>query len=98
MSQVESIARAPSIVPADRTVSEFANPWQRILAEAAQYWPRYTAKHLARITGKSTRTCYRWLADLREPDASDLIAIINAMRAEWTQRGRIFEQFNLDLR
>lgn len=97
MPSVETIARAPSIAPADRTVSDLAISCQRILGEAKLYWSRNTAKTLSGITGKHPRTCYRWYAKRgrREPDASDIIAIMEAMRAEWLQRGRIFEQFEL---
>lgn len=90
-------AIAPSIVATDRSGSILAISWQRILKEAKLYWPRNTAKHVARITGASVRTAYRWLADDVEPPGSAVVAIILALRAEYVARGRIFEQLDLDL-
>jgi len=91
----------PSIDGADQTVSDFAIPCQRILSEARLYWSKGWAKKLAGITGRSPRTCYRWYAKSirkrRVPDADDIIAIVAALRKEHAERGRIFEQFELQL-
>ncbi len=98
MRTEESIGARASRIGADKSVSLFATPWQRILDEAKLYWPKNTAKELSGITGKSPRTCYRWYAKRRlAPDAPDLLAIVAAMRDEWVKRGRIFEQFEFDL-
>lgn len=101
LQRVESKSIAPSIVATDRTGSDFAISCQRILDEALLYWPKDWAKTLARITKRSTRTCYRWRAKdpgkRTEPEASDIIAIVAAMRAEYEARGKIFEQLSLDL-
>lgn len=95
----DSLREPPSRTGTDSSVSLFATPWQRILDEAKLYWPRNTAKKLAKLTGKSPRTCYRWYARKRRqaPDAADLLAIVAAMRADWTERGKIFQQFEFDL-
>lgn len=101
LRRVESRSIAPSMGGTDQTVSDFAISCQRILAEARLYWPKDWAKKFSRLTGKSPRTCYRWCAKdaakRREPEASDIIAIVAAMRAEYAARGKIFEQLQLDL-
>ena len=99
MLTLSSPATAPSSAGTDIRVSLFAISWQQILAEAKLYWPRNTARKLHRLTGKSERTCYRWYSKRahQQPSASDLLAIVAAMRAEWTQRGKIFQQFEFDL-
>ncbi len=97
MRAVSPRAIAPSIIGSDRTGSDFAISWQRIFGEAQLYWPRNTAKQLARITGKSVRTAYRWLARETEPKGGDVVAVVLALRAEYVARGRIFEQLELDL-
>ena len=86
-----------AIVGTDRSGSNFAISWQRIFREAKLYWPRNTAKHIARITGSSIRTAYRWLGEDVEPPASAVVAIVLALRAEYVARGRIFEQLELRL-
>lgn len=112
MRAVSPRAIAPSIVASDRSGSDFAISWQRIFKEAELYWPKNTAKHIARLTGKSQRTAYRWLALARrpaaarvsrrhasvaEPKGSDVVAVVLALRAEYVARGRIFEQLELNL-
>lgn len=97
LQRVSSPPIAASIVGTDRTGSDLAISWQRIVAEAKLYWPRHTAKKLSGLTGKSIRTCYRWMADDLAPDAPDIIAIVAAIRAEYAARGKIFEQLSLDL-
>jgi hypothetical protein len=91
-----------AIVGTDKCGSDFAISWQRIFREAQLYWPRNTAKHVARITGCSVRTAYRWLAKAdgrkgAEPSGSDVVAVVLALRAEYVARGRIFEQLDLGL-
>jgi len=90
-------AIAPSILGTDKSGSVFAISWQRIFREAKLYWPRNTAKHLARITGCSVRTSYRWLAGKSEPPGGAIVAVVLALRAEYVARGRIFEQLELGL-
>ena len=97
MRAVSPAVLAPSIVATDRSGSDLAVSWQRILKEAKLYWPRNTAKHIARIAPTSVRTAYRWLADDVEPPASAIVNIVLALRAEYVARGRIFEQLELDL-
>ena len=63
---------------------------------AKLYWPRNTAKHIARITGASVRTAYRWLANKVQPPGGAVVAIVLALKAEYVARGRIFEQLDLD--
>lgn len=84
-------------VATDRSGSIYAISWQRIIAEAALYWPKHTAKRIATITDYSVRQAYRWLAGDSEPPAGALVAIVRAMRIEHEARGRMFEQFDLDL-
>lgn len=92
-----------SIVGTDKSGSDFAITWQRIFREARLYWPRNTAKHVARITGCSPRTAYRWLKRANgsragsEPKGGDVVAVVLALRAEYVARGRIFEQLELKL-
>lgn len=87
-----------AIATTDRTGSVFAISWQRILAEAKLYWPRHTAKKLSKITGASVRTCYRWFTPAGpKPDAREIILIMDELRAEYVARGKIFEQFELQL-
>jgi hypothetical protein len=97
MRTVSPSAIAPSIVATDRSGSVLAISWQRILREAKLYWPRNTAKELARITGASPRTCYRWMAERVTPPSDALLDIILALRKAYIERGRIFEQLDLDL-
>lgn len=94
MRHVSPGALAPSIVATDTSGSDFAISWQRILKEAKLYWPRNSAKHIARITGASVRTSYRWMADDSTPPADAIVQIILALRAEYVARGRIFEQLD----
>jgi len=96
MRQVSPDAVGASIVATDRSGSNLAISWQRILREAKCYWPRNTAKQIARIADVSLRTAYRWLADDVEPPASAIVAIVLALRAEYVARGRIFEQLDFD--
>lgn len=95
MRAVSPASVAQSILASDRSDSVFAINWQRIVREAKLYWPRHTAKHLARVTGASPRTCYRWLADDAQPPASAIVSIVLALRAEYVARGRIFEQLEM---
>lgn len=97
MRGVSVAALAPSIAATDKSGSILAISWQRILREAKLYWPRNTSKHLARITGASQRTVYRWLSEKTEPPGSAVVAIVLALKAEYVARGRIFEQLDLDL-
>ena len=60
------------------------------------YWPRNTSKHLARVTGASQRTVYRWLSEKTEPPGSAVVAIVLALKAEYVARGRIFEQLDFN--
>jgi len=92
----QTVARA-SIVATDRSGSDFAISWQRILREAKLYWPRNTAKHIARITGCGVRTAYRWQSEKTEPPSGAIVAIVLALRAEYVARGRIFEQLDLGI-
>lgn len=96
MRSVSAASVAPSIVATDRSGSVLAISWQRILREAKLYWPRNTAKHIARITGASVRTAYRWLANKVQPPGGAVVAIVLALKAEYVARGRIFEQLDLD--
>jgi hypothetical protein len=86
-----------SIITTDKSGSDFAISWQRILREAKLYWPKHTAKHIARITGCGIRTAYRWQSEKTQPPASAVVAIVLALRAEYVARGRIFEQLDLGL-
>lgn len=97
MRALSAEAIQSSMVATDKSGSVLAISWQRILREAKLYWPRNTAKHLARITGASQRTAYRWMADQCEPPGSAVVAVILAMQAEYVARGRIFEQLELNL-
>lgn len=99
MLESQSIPARSSSRATDTSVSLFATPWQRILDEAKLYWPRDTAKKLSGITGRSPRTCYRWYSKRHRqpPKSSELLAIVAAMRAEWSARGKMFEQFEFDL-
>lgn len=94
----ESLRKLPrsSIVATDRCGSLLAISWQRIFREAKLYWPRHTAKHIARITGASVRTSYRWLAGSVQPPGSAVVKVLLALRDEYVARGRIFEQLDLD--
>jgi len=97
----QTVART-SIVATDKSGSDFAISWQRIFREAELYWPRNTAKHIARITGCGVRTAYRWMAKAKgragaEPKGSDVVAVVLALKAEYIARGRIFEQLELQL-
>jgi hypothetical protein len=77
--------------------SKFAYSWQQILVQVRFSWPRKTAERLSHITGSGVRTCYRWLAGGAEPGAPEVLAILSALRDEHAARGRMLQQFELNL-
>ena len=90
-------ATISSILATDTSDSIFQFRWQRIMEEAELYWPRNTSKHLARITGASERTIYRWLSGKTKPPAPAILGVLLAIKEEHVKRGKMFEQFDFDL-
>jgi len=98
MRTVESVSRAPSIVPGARTCTFSSGDLHQILNIVRTVHRKGAAKWLQGVTKRSPRTVKYWLADEYAPRGGDALAIARALRAELGEYLRQLQQFEFDLR
>lgn len=98
-SVLESIARAPSIVPVAIRCNILSAPLQRkLIGVVVTLHPRGHRKWLQRVTGKAPRTCDYWLTGETAMGGDAFMAITAKLREEIDAANAALQQFELDLR
>lgn len=102
MRTLESISPSPSITPSARTCASLPastpEDLRRILQIVVSLHPSGTRKWLERATGASPRTVDYWVQGRYLPRGDAALKIVAALRAEHEARGKVLQQFELDLR
>jgi hypothetical protein len=98
MGQVSTAARAPSIVPSASSCAPSIDDLRQILQIVCTLHPNGARKWLERATGAAPRTVDYWVQGRYLPRGAAALKIVAALRAEHEARGKLLQQFELDLR
>ncbi len=98
MGQASPAALAPSIIPSAGTCASSPDDLRRILQVVVSLHPIGARKWLERATGASPRTVDYWVEGRYLPRGNAALKIVAALRAEHEARGKLLQQFELDLR